>query len=346
MIHYIKGNILESKAEALVNTVNLMGIMGKGIALQFKNQFPDNFKAYKKACKDKTIGIGKLLVVKENTIFGEKLIINFPTKTDWKKSSEYSYIETGLKDLTQIINDYGIKSIAIPPLGAGNGGLNWMVVKSLIERNMSMLNIDIFIYEPNAFITDQLKKEKVKLTKARALLLYMLFDLVKHGEFVSEFSSEKICYFLQKFGAENLFKLHYEPKYYGPYSGKVRFVLNALNGSYITGYSDMSKKPFEPLSLIPDAYDDVKSIVEKDITLKKIADKTILFLDGFYSDFGLELLSSTDYIIAQYGDIPANEIYCHLSKWNHRKSKIFNDLSLIETTKQHILRFSQSLYVK
>ena len=130
MIQYVEGNILESDAMALVNTVNLVGVMGKGIALQFKKQFPINFKLYKKACEENTIGIGKLLVTKEQTVFGEKIIINFPTKKDWRKSSEYSYIEDGLDDLIRIIGEYHIKSVAIPPLGAGNGGLHWEIVKT------------------------------------------------------------------------------------------------------------------------------------------------------------------------------------------------------------------------
>ena len=338
MIQYVEGNILESDAMALVNTVNLVGVMGKGIALQFKKQFPINFKLYKKACEENTIGIGKLLVTKEQTVFGEKIIINFPTKKDWRKSSEYSYIEDGLDDLIRIIGEYHIKSVAIPPLGAGNGGLHWEMVKKIIEGKLSSLPIDIIVYEPNAVIVDRMKSERVKLTPARALLLYVLFDLVKHGEYISEFSTEKICYFLQRFGANELFKLKFEAKYYGPYSGKVRFVLNALNGSYILGYSDMDKKPFESLSLIADSFGEIEDIVNKNDFLRDVAAKTKCFLDGFYSDFGLELLSSIDYVMCQYGNISVDEIYQRLSQWNHRKGKIFNDHKYIEIAKNHLLK--------
>lgn len=337
MIHYLEGNILESKAMALVNTVNLVGVMGKGIALQFKKQFPENFKLYQKACKENAIGIGRLFVTKEQTVFGVKTIINFPTKTDWRKPSEYSYIEKGLDDLVRIIDEYNIQSIAIPPLGSGNGGLNWEIVKTMIEDKLALLQIEIMVYEPNAHIVERMKSERVKLTPARALLLYVLFDLVRHGEYVSEFSSEKICYFLQRFGAENLFKLKYEPNYYGPYSGKVRYVLNALNGSYIMGYSDMNKKPFESLSLVVDSFDEIETFIESDDNLKDIARKTKTFLDGFYSDFGLELLSSIDYLMCQYGTISVDEIYNHLSQWSHRKGKIFNDHRFIEIARKHLL---------
>ncbi|MBQ3944468.1 MAG: macro domain-containing protein [Alphaproteobacteria bacterium] len=337
MIKYVEGDIFESNADALVNTVNLVGVMGKGIALQFKQRFPNNFKLYQKACKEKIIDIGKLFVTKEQNVFGQKLIINFPTKTDWKKTSEYSYIEKGLDDLVRVIGEYDIKSIAIPPLGAGNGGLNWEIVKKIIEDKLSTLPIDIFVYAPNASVIEKMKQERVQLTPARALLLYVLFDLVRHGEYVSEFSSEKVCYFLQRFGAENIFKLKFEPQYYGPYSGKVRYILNILNGSYIMGYSDMNKKPFESLSIVPDSFDDIKSFIESDKHLEEIADKTMSFLDGFYSDFGLELLSSVDYLMCNYGVISVDEIYDHLSQWSHRKGKIFNDHNFISLAKNHLI---------
>lgn len=339
MIYYLNGDILESKADALVNTVNLVGVMGKGIALQFKKQFPTNFKLYQTACKNRSIDIGKLFVTQESTVFGEKIIINFPTKTDWRKPAEYSFIELGLKDLVSVINRYKIKSIAIPPLGAGNGGLNWIRIKSMITNYLSDINADIYVYEPNSKIVEHLKTERVRLTKARALLLYMLFDLVRNGELVSEFSCEKICYFLQRFGAQDLFKLTYEPRYYGPYSGKVRYVLNVLNGSYIMGYSDMDKKPFECLFLIKDAYKEVNEIIKNDNELSYISNKTQQFLTGYYSDFGLELLSSVDYIISQYGDLSVEQIYDKLANWSSRKGQIFKNKQHIQKAKDHIQSF-------
>ena len=129
-------------------------------------------------------------------VWNTKYIINFPTKQSWRKPSEYSFIESGLDDLLRVLQVNNIKSIAIPPLGAGNGGLEWERVKNIIERKLSNSNIDILVYEPNAIIKEHLKTERIKLTDARALLLYVLYDLVKNGEYVSEFSSEKICYFL------------------------------------------------------------------------------------------------------------------------------------------------------
>jgi len=140
MIRYVTGNILESNAQALVNTVNIVGVMGKGIALQFKKAFPNNFKAYAEACKSGEIDIGKLFVTWDSNVnSGEKIIINFPTKKDWRKPSEYTYVEDGLNDLIQVIETNQIKSIAIPPLGAGIGGLEWERVKKIIhQKTLSM----------------------------------------------------------------------------------------------------------------------------------------------------------------------------------------------------------------
>ncbi len=331
MITYKKGDILESDAQALINTVNTVGVMGKGIALQFKKAYPHNYKEYKDACKNSTIGVGKLLVVQDaNITSGSKFIINFPTKKDWRKPSEYSYIEDGLIDLISVIERYNITSVAIPPLGAGNGGLQWGRVKQMIEEKLNGLNINIVVYEPNTHICEQLKSERVKLTDARALLLYMLHDLVSSGSFVSEFSSEKICYFLQRCGADTYFKLDFKAHFYGPYSGKVRHVLVALNGSYIMGYSDMNKGAFEPLMLIEDGFKTVDDYIKNKPELMAIANRTKVLLTGFYSDFTLELLSSVDYIIGKNNTFDKDSIMSELQNWNDRKRSLFSNIEYIE----------------
>jgi O-acetyl-ADP-ribose deacetylase (regulator of RNase III) len=337
MINYITGNILDSKAQAIVNTINTMGVMGKGIALQFKKAYPNNYKSYSLACKNKEVEVGKMFLTTDSNISsGEKIIINFPTKQNWRKPSEYIYIENGLDDLIDVIKQKQIESIAIPPLGAGNGGLKWEKVKKIIEDKLSNLDIEIFVYEPTSLIVEKLKEERVKLTDARALLLYVLYDLVKNGEYVSEFSSEKVSYFLQRFGAEKYFKLQFTPNFYGPYSGKVRYVLNALNGSYIMGYSDMNKKPFEPLTIVADGFNDVKSHIENNLELATIAKNTTNFLSGFYSDFALELLSSIDFIASKEKTFDKQFISNKLTEWSDRKQSMFSNPKYIEISFRHL----------
>jgi len=333
MIHYQTGNLLESPAEALVNTVNTVGIMGKGIALQFKKEFSVNTRKYEEACKNGLIDIGKLLVVRDSSLAtGNKVIINFPTKKDWRKPSEYSFIESGLKDLVRIIHDEKIKSIAIPPLGSGNGGLDWQKVKQILEKHLSALPVEVFIYEPNAVIQEAMKKERVKLTPARAMLLDVLYDLVRNGEFVSEFAAEKIAYFLQRFGAGDQFKLEYKQNFYGPYSGKVKYVLYYLNGSYIFGYSAMDKKPFEELGIIADGTNAVEEYLSKteNLSFKRIANKTKAFLTGFYSSFGLELLSTVDFIVKEKNAQTVDDIKEQLGAWSDRKKTLFNNPKFID----------------
>ncbi len=148
MIESTKGDLLKADADALVNTVNCVGVMGKGIALQFKMAFPENFKQYYKACQNKKVRIGRMFITKQ--LFRPEYIINFPTKDHWKEKSKLEYISRGLTDLKEKIKDLKIDSIAIPPLGAGLGGLNWPDVKNLIIKELAELeDVKIILYEPS-----------------------------------------------------------------------------------------------------------------------------------------------------------------------------------------------------
>jgi O-acetyl-ADP-ribose deacetylase (regulator of RNase III) len=339
MIKYLTGNILDSTAQALVNTVNTIGVMGKGIALQFKNQFPNNYKTYKEACDKKELKIGDLLVTEEESLLsGKKFIINFPTKTHWRFPSEYDYIEKGLAAMVDVIQEKKIESIAIPPLGSGNGGLDWSKVRAMIENKLQGLNCNIFLYEPTHAIKETLKKERVKLTPARAMMLSVLYDLVRNGEFVSEFAAEKVAYFLQRFGAKDAFKLEFKPNFYGPYSGKVRHVLYHLNGSYVMGYSSKDKKPFEELSLIMDAEKEIQAFLElpENKAYNEIVAKTKKFLSGYYSPFGLELLSTIDFIKSERGKEKEDEILNELESWSDRKRSMFANPAFLTKALQNI----------
>ena len=339
MIHFVTGNILDSPAEALVNTVNTVGVMGKGIALQFKNHFPHNYKVYKEACDQKALGIGQLLVTEDESMLGgKKIIINFPTKTHWRLPSEYDYITKGLAELVKVIEERKIQSAAIPPLGAGNGGLDWHRVKPMIVSAMQQTDCAVYLYEPNTAIKEVLKKERVKLTPARAMMLSVLYDLVRSGEFVSEFTAEKVAYFLQRFGAGEEFKLGFKPNFYGPYSGKVRHVLYHLNGSYIMGYSSKDKKPFEELSLVMDTEKEVQAYLDKSENrrYKAIVEDTKRFLQGFYSPFGLELLSSIDFIKNEKNKDSIEEISTELESWSDRKKTLFANPGFIHKALQNI----------
>jgi len=343
MIEFVTGNILDSSAQALVNTVNTVGVMGKGIALQFKKQFPNNYRIYKEVCERNALHVGQLLVTEEDSMFsGKKVIINFPTKTNWRLPSEYEYIEAGLKELKKFVLERNIESIAIPPLGAGNGGLEWQKVKKMIIHTLSDLDCETYLYEPTAAIKEVLNSERVKLTPARAMLLSVLYEMVRQGEFVSEFAAEKTAYFLQKFGAKNEFKLEFIPNFYGPYSGKVRHVLYYLNGSYIMGYSSKDKKPFDELSLVMEAESEVEKFLNQTENqhYKSIVEKTKFFLKGYYSPFGLELLSTIDFIKSEKPKCSSEDILKELENWSDRKRTLFANPIFI---KKALSNINQSL---
>ncbi|MBK6986357.1 MAG: macro domain-containing protein [Bacteroidetes bacterium] len=348
---YIKGNLLEAQAQALVNTVNTVGVMGKGIALQFKEAFPINFKIYSDACKNKEVMPGKLLVVKESTTLGEKLIINFPTKTEWYLKSKYEYIEEGLKDLVKVIEDYKIESIAIPPLGCGNGGLKWDKVQILIEKYLGNLpNIDIQVFEPNEAVKDLLKKQDikkdVKLTPARAMLLYAMFYYESLGENSSLFVANKLAYFLQRLGEKSYNKLKFEASHYGPYSVGVEHVLHHINGKYIKGLEQMNAKAFEPLELQYDKVQEVSEYIKKELSpeQKQRIINLIKLIDGFQSALSLEILATVDFIRRDDHNLSQDDITKTIHNWSDRKRKLFQE-KYITVAINHLHNYSNSLSI-
>jgi len=348
MIEYVKGNLLESKAQALVNTVNTVGVMGKGLALQFKEHFPNNYHIYREVCKRGELHIGQMLITEEADLNGKKIIINFPTKTTWRKPSSYSYIEEGLKSLKSELIYRKIASVAIPPLGSRNGGLDWNHVKTMIENALADIDCHVFIYEPSEVVLEKMKAERVKLTPARAMMLDVICDMVNQGEYASEFAAEKIVYFLQRLGAENVFHLEYKPAYYGPYSGKVRYVLRYLNGSYLMGLMEMNQKPFEAIWVAPDTQMDVAAYLreKENVKYERVAAKTKVFLDGLYSNYSLELLATVDYILLNdkrlynWSHQDINEVtemvLEDVSDWSNRKRQLFGQEHYIRIMLNHL----------
>ncbi|WP_461534431.1 type II toxin-antitoxin system antitoxin DNA ADP-ribosyl glycohydrolase DarG [Sinomicrobium sp.] len=345
MIKYTKGNLLDAKTEALVNTVNTVGVMGKGIALQFKNRFPNNYKVYRDACKTGSFKTGQVLVVQEGDLLNQKTIVNFPTKAHWKEKSKYDYIDTGLVALKEAITKYRINSIAIPPLGCGNGGLDWSVVKKMIEEHLNDLRIDIYIYEPNNHIKEILQKGKnanpdVKLTPAKAMLLYLLFAYESKGEQSSLFVANKLAYFLQRKGEK--LRLNFEAHHYGPYTVQLNHLLLPLNGIFIKGMEQNVIKPFEPIYLNYNRYSDIKQYIGENLNIsqKQRLEDVISFLDRFESTFALELLATVDYLMSKVNTTDPEIILNHISKWNNRKINLFKP-SQVQIAVDHIKNYSR-----
>lgn len=331
MIKFTTGDMMTSSAEALVNTVNTVGVMGKGIALQFKEAFPANFAAYAKVCRDGELVPGRLLVTREKNNAGqEKFIINFPTKKHWRYPSRYEYIESGLKALVDVIKEYGIKSIAIPPLGCGNGGLQWDVVRKMIEDALQDVDAEVVVYEPNTEIKHTLQEKSsiktVRLTPARGLMTYAMFYYDSLGENCSLFVANKLAYFLQRQGAKSYASLKFKAHHYGPYSPQVAHIVYDLNGSYIKGFEQMTAAAFEPLTMQYDRIQEISSYVRTlDAGEQQSLKQTINLISGFESPLALEILASVDFIRRENPGISLADTILSIHHWSERKNKLFKD---------------------
>ena len=350
MITYETGNLLAAQVEALVNTMNTVGVMGKGIALQFKEAFPENYRAYAAACKKGAVVTGRMFVTETNRIDGLRYIINFPTKMHWKQPSKLEFIREGLEDLKRVLLEKNIHSIALPPLGCGNGGLDWGAVKPLIEEVLHDLPVAILVYEPSEVVEKILTAEynhtPAKLTPPRAMMLSLLYHYRSLGEYASEFAAEKLMYFLQRMGEKNL-NLHFVKHFYGPYSGRVRHVLFALDGTYLTGLSQKDVKPFQHLLLRTERQAEVHAYLNEHTTAAqqiRLAQVQNL-LDGFQSPAGLELLATLDFLIKENKIFDLTALLHHLKNWSPRKKKMFTEYQ-VNVALNRLRAYKEVLYTE
>jgi O-acetyl-ADP-ribose deacetylase (regulator of RNase III) len=212
MIEFRAGDMLKADAEALVNTVNCVGIMGRGIALQFKNDFPENFKAYQAACAREEVQPGKMFVFDTRRLTGPRFIINFPTKRHWRGKSRMEDIDTGLKALVEEIRMRGIRSIAIPPLGSGLGGLNWAEVRPrIIEALHGFNDLQVIVFEPNSAPVATKSRDIPSMTAGRAALVVLMHRYLGGlmDPFVTLIEVQKLMYFMQEAGEP--LRLNYTP---------------------------------------------------------------------------------------------------------------------------------------
>lgn len=341
---------MDAPTEALVNTVNTVGVMGKGIALQFKENFPNNYKIYAAACKRGELVPGKLLVTTEHTIAGDKTIINFPTKTEWFQKSKYEYIEKGLIALIDTINAHQIKSIAIPPLGCGNGGLVWSKVKQMMEKYLAPISdqVDIIIYEPNEAVKEMLKQQEVKkeatLTPARAMLLYSMFYYENFGEHSSLFVANKLAYFLQRLGEHSMSNLKFKAHHYGPYTVQVEHMLHNINGKYIKGLEQREAKAFDQLDLQYDRVKEIQEYVRKELTAdqRAILKNLISLIEGFQSALSLEILATVDFVKKDREVLNNDDVVKLVHCWSARKKALFQE-KYVDQAIAHLQKYGTHL---
>lgn len=321
MIHLVSGNLLEAQTEALVNTVNCVGVMGKGIALQFKQAFPNNFKEYARACEKGEVRIGKMFVHSTGSMFLPKYIVNFPTKRHWKAKSRIEDVESGLKDLVRIVKDLGIKSIAIPPLGSGLGGLNWAEVRSRIMDALDDVpDIEVMLYEPKgAPKSDQIPiaTSKPEMTRGRALLIRLLDIYRSQGYRHTLLEIQKLMYFLQEAGEK--LRLKFNKHNYGPYAENLHHVLQRIDGHYIRGYGDRSGK--SEVYLLEGAIEEADSFLKNDEKAQKRLDLVARLIRGFETPYGMELLATVYWVANESPEVTEEPdlVIEKVQKWSPRK---------------------------
>ena len=343
MIKYTQGNLLDDPAEALVNTVNEVGVMGKGIALMFREGFPDNTRAYEQACKDRDIHVGTMYVTENKALVGPRWIINFPTKKHWRQPSKMDWIRDGLTDLVKVIEEKEIKSIAVPPLGCGNGGLEWAQVRREIEAALSAIpDVTVTVYEPTKKYQNPAKRTGVEeLTPARAMIAEMVRRYSVLGLECSNLEVQKIAWFLsrsiRKSQVSDPLRLNFVANKFGPYADNLRHLLDGLDGSYL--HCEKRLADAGPLDLIwfeDSKRDWIEEYFATDVEayrLVPIMDKTSEIIDGFESPLGMELLATVDWLVTREGCEPTVlAIRKGLKDWpgggrsaGRRKQKLFDD---------------------
>ncbi|HVZ40693.1 MAG TPA: macro domain-containing protein [Candidatus Kapabacteria bacterium] len=310
MMRFTQGNLLDANVDAVVNTVNTVGVMGKGIALMFKERFPDNYRAYVAACKAGNVQVGQMFVSAVGELAGPCWVINFPTKQHWRQPTKLEWIREGLMALKDVIREKQIHSIAIPPLGCGNGGLDWAVVRPMIEAMLGDVeDVEVIVYEPTAQYQNVAKKKGVeKLTPARALIAEMVRRYWVLGIECTLLEAQKLAWFLErtveKMGLENPFDLGFVADRYGPFAHRLTHLLDGLDGSYLhcdkrladagafdTIWFEEAKRETVELYLTST---DARAYVP-------VLNATDELIDGFQSPLGMEVLATVDWLIAREG---------------------------------------------
>ena len=340
------GNLLGADVDALVNTVNTVGVMGKGIALQFKNAFPENFEAYRRACKEEAVQLGEMFVFEMGAgesdtrsmmfefetvpVGGPRWIINFPTKGHWRSHTRIGHIATGLDDLRRTIKQQGIESIAVPALGCGNGGLDWADVGPLIRERLSDLDVHVYLYPPAgapAASEMVVATERPVLTPGKAALVAMVDRYSAVALSTSLIEIQKLMYFLQEAGED--LRLRFVDHYFGPYADNLRHVLKALEGHYLRGFGDGSNpvEHSEPILVLSGAATEAAEVLTGNPAVGSRMHRVLELVEGFESPYGLELLASVHWAATriEWGpDDGPSTVTRRVKAWSPRKQRLFS----------------------
>lgn len=341
MIELTSGDILKDDSEAIVNTVNCVGIMGRGIALQFKNAWPENFKAYEAACLRQEVQPGRMFIFETGHLTNPRYIINFPTKRHWRGKSRMQDIDAGLHALVTELRQRGITSVAIPPLGSGLGGLEWEEVRPRIEAALAELpDVHVRVFEPKgAPEADRMqhRREVPKMTPGRAALIELMSRYIRGllDPSITLLEVHKLMYFMQSAGQP--LRLNYVKGPYGPYGENLRHVLKAIEGHMVAGYADGGDAPDKPLTLVPGAEDEAAQFLGDHATTRERLARVSELVDGFESPYGLELLATVHWVASEPGaSNEPHDVVQHIHAWSERKRQFTpRQIAIALETLQH-----------
>jgi O-acetyl-ADP-ribose deacetylase (regulator of RNase III) len=325
MIQTTQGDILRDDSEAIVNTVNCVGVMGRGIALQFRNAYPENFKAYEKACQREEVRPGRMFIFETGELAGPRYIINFPTKRHWRGKSRMEDIDSGLNALVEVLREKQIRSIAIPPLGSGLGGLDWAEVRPRIVAALAGLeDIKVSIYEPMGAPASEAmvhNREVPKMTPGRAALVELMHRYLRGllDPFVTLLEVHKLMYFLQEAGEP--LKLRYAQAPFGPFAENLSHVLKAIEGHLVSGYADGGDTPDKQLKLVPHAIEDARRFLEGKEATREHFNRVAQLVEGYESPFGLELLATVHWVVKHESPRSIEDLVTATHAWNERKKQ-------------------------
>jgi O-acetyl-ADP-ribose deacetylase (regulator of RNase III) len=260
---------------------------------------------------------------------GPRWIINFPTKGHWRSRSRLEDIDSGLRSLVDTIQRLQIRSIALPPLGCGHGGLDWAEVRPRIESTLGGLSgVRVLVFAPGAppaAASMPNRTERPRMTEGRAALIVLMERYLRGllDPYVSLLEIHKLMYFLQAAGQP--LRLRYEARDFGPYATNLRQVLICLESHYTQGYGDGHDQPTKPLELLPGAAKEAQDFLQADDPIQTRLERVAKLIEGYEDPVGLELLSSTHWVMGHFpeasasADVAAGAVH----DWNPRKQRLF-----------------------
>jgi O-acetyl-ADP-ribose deacetylase (regulator of RNase III) len=322
------GDLLKETTDAIVNTVNCVGVMGKGIALQFKHRWPSNFKEYEAASKRKEIKPGRMFIYDLGEWEKPRYIINFPTKVHWRGDSKLEYVEDGLRDLVKQVKRLGIKSISLPPLGCGNGGLDWDDVReSIFATFEDHPEIDVHLFEPKGAppareMVNRTAKPGLTAVRAAIIKIISIYREMEYG--LTRIEVQKLAYFLEKAG--RALNLDFRKDNYGPYADKLRHVVKALDGHYIGGVGDFAGE--SEIGVLPGAVAEADEFIKAsgDADLAMQVEGVRNLIQGFETPYGMELLATVHWVATQEPNVSTVEdAISAVHRWNARKRAILRE---------------------